>query len=141
MSAAAVLDQSSTISPAEFFGQSAWKIAEDNERLPEAWNPETTQLVSVIQPDHPIPGTQAIERVKEQGAKPLGWRAFLYFWQNQEKIPASWKGRVVCFDGTFIAGTLGRHYTMQLRWVNGRLEHRCDWAGHERVSAYVTACL
>jgi hypothetical protein len=124
--------------PVTFIGK-GWGVDEDREGLPETWDPMQTILVSPLRKGEScVKGEKTIERLA--GDKPLGARAFLYFWTYQEKIPKEWKGKLVFFDATMLRDPDGYRYSLYLYWSGVRWYWRCHWLGDARVASYLSAC-
>lgn len=124
--------------PATFIGKS-WVIAEDNEALPETWDSASTRLVSALRKgEATVSGEKTIERLR--GDKPLGARAFLYFWNNREKIPEEWKGKLVFFDATVLRNPGGDRFSLYLSWFGDRWYWYYNWLVNDRNACCVSAC-
>lgn len=127
-----------TFDPAAFI-RKGWLIVDDNEKLPENWNPKTATTRSALKSGEPdITGVEAGKRLKDQ--KLLGAKAFLHFWNNQADIPEEWRGKLIFFDATVLQSPRAGRYTLCLFW-GGRW-----WTGGSaslddpRRAQYLSAC-
>ena len=124
--------------PAAFIGKD-WTVAEDREGLPETWDPMQTILISPLRKgESSVTGEKTIERLK--GDKPLGVRAFLYFWNHQNEIPEEWKEKLVFFDATVLRRPSGYRFTLYLCWSGDRWRWRYGWLADGRLASALSAC-
>lgn len=126
--------------PVTFIGK-GWSVGEDREAIFESWNPTETVLVKSLRANETsLTGEKTIERLNDSGDKPLGARALLYFWTNQDKIPEEWKGKLVYFDATILRNPHGSRYSLCLLWYGGSWRWLCDWLDADRGANCVSAC-
>jgi hypothetical protein len=115
-----------------------WKIESDCERL-EHWDPAKTCVTSALRPgEKTVTGKETKERLV--GKPLLGARAFLYSWNNKEKIPEEWKGKIVFFDAAVLQSPCGDRYSLCLYWNVSEWCWDCYRLDYERYADCVSAC-
>lgn len=108
-----------------------WTIHSDN-GIKELNLSEITLETTLKPGETYITGEENIKRLKN---KPLGAAAFKYFWENQDKIPESWKEKIngytqwVHFDGTILQDSSGSRYVLYLCWYDGAWLWNIYWLG------------
>lgn len=112
------IDRSRPFNPAEFIGK-GWSIVEQDERslaITEL-DPAKISLVSMLNEcEMRVQGEEKLRRLKASGHIRLDAKVFLAFWENKDRIPESWKGKYVYFDGTVLQSPDGRRCILYLYW-------------------------
>lgn len=91
------------------------------------------QLVTMLKDGETyIKGEEKLKRLKASDYIRLDADIFLTFWENQHRIPESWKEKVngnirrIFFDGTVLLSPDGNRYVLFLYWRGGVW----NWSGH-----------
>lgn len=124
--------------PVTFIGK-GWKIIEDQELLPENWDPSKTVIESALKSgENYVTGEETRRRFAK---KPLlGAKAFWHFWNNQVDIPGEWKGKYVFFDAAVLQSPHGDRASLYLCWDGSQWDWGYDWRGSGRLADDVSAC-
>jgi len=129
--------------PKSFLG-SGWIIEEQDERshaLAEIDLSKVMLETCLKEGETSITGEEKQKRLKASGHIRLDARFFLALWRNPKLIPAAWKGKVICFDGTILRNPNGNRYVLCLNWNANRRNWNCNWLNNDWVAFEPTAIL
>lgn len=142
------IDRSCPFNPAEFIGKEfigkEWSIIEQDERsftLTEV-NINKICLVTMLNDGETrVQGNEKLRRLRVAGYICLDAKVFLSFWENKERIPDSWKGKFVYFDGTVLQSPDGRRCVLYLYWCGSRWFWFYRWLKRDCSVDYPSAVL
>lgn len=133
------VDRSTKFDPTKFPGLGAgWSIEEEDENSLALTEIDLTQVLlehMLHEGETHIKGEEKLKRLKKTGCIRLDARVFQTLWENQSKIPKSWKELVngntkfIYFDGTILRGPGGGHFVLCLCWLAGEWHWRAYWLG------------
>ncbi len=127
------IDRGRPFDPAKFIGE-GWSIVEQDERslaLSEV-NIGDIQLVTMLKDGETyVRGEEKLLRLKASGKIRLDAKVFQTFWENNDLIPESWRGKTVFFDGTVLRRPNGDRCVLCLCWNGVKCHWYCYWLEHD----------
>lgn len=133
--------------PAAFIGK-GWKFGERNVRTAEVGinDLQEVKLVThLAKGEEYTTGEERRKRLSSAAEVPLGADHFLWYWQNQDRIPKEWKEKTggnttyVFFDGDELVSPDGCRYALSLYWRDGQWYWGCHWLDFSRGASYPSA--
>lgn len=113
------IDRTQPFDPVNFLGK-GWSIEEQDERSLVLAKIDIAKVFLAT-----AQGDENLRRRKEAGHIRLDAKVFQTLWENQTKIPESWKSETngsatwICFNGTVFRGPGGERCVLSLFWSAG----------------------
>ncbi len=143
------IDRTQPFNPSIFIRE-GWSIEEEDEHslaLTEVDLNEIHFETMLKDSESRIVGEEKLTRLKASGNIRLDAKVFQTLWENQHRIPESWKERVngniryIFFEGTVLRSPDGFRFVLCLYWLGGRWEWHYHRLGFDWRAYYLSAVL
>jgi len=138
------IDRSMPFDFSTFSNTEGWKTVEQDERALSLTKLDLSRVeleTTLRDGETSIKGEEKHRRLQQDGRVLLDAAVFQALWENQQLIPASWKGKCIYLDGTILQRPNGRRCVLCLYRSCGQWDWNYNWLEGEWIADLPSALL